>query len=194
MPWVRFDDSSPDNPNIDQLSDGAFRLWFNAICYSNRNLTDGFVPATRIPRLTPHYKAQHMAELVNSGRWHKEQDGIRIHGYLDYQPSSEQINERREYERQKKQNQRHKGTAATARDPQTGTFRARATVDDDAHREAERRYRTRQGEPVIDPAAWIAATAQRLRDDGYTQPAPPQPVKCGTCKDVVLAEACPDCA
>ena len=192
MPWVRFDDSAPDNPKLDALSDGAFRLWFNAICYSNRNLTDGFVPTNRVPRLTPHYKPQHQTELVNAGAWHKQEDGITIHGYLDYQPSSEQINQQREYERQKKARQRANGTANVARSS-NGKYAPR--VEDDAQREAERRYQTRAagGAPVIDPQAWIDTAARRLREEGFAAPVAAQPVRCSTCKDVELAEPCPDC-
>jgi hypothetical protein len=112
MPWARFDDNCPEDPKIDSLSDGAFRLWFNSICYANRNLTDGYIPSQRIARLTPRYKAAHRTELIESGRWHKEEDGIRIHDYLDYQPSAKVVAEQREYEKQKKAKQRSAGGTA----------------------------------------------------------------------------------
>lgn len=114
MPWVRFDDNTPDNPKIDALSDQAFRLWFNSICYANRNLTDGFVPTARVPRLTSNYKHAYMAELIEAGRWHKEHDGIRIHDYLNSQFSAAQIAEQREREREKKARQRAAGGRKTA--------------------------------------------------------------------------------
>lgn len=125
MPWVRFDDNTSEDPRIDHLSDGAFRLWFNAITYSARNLTDGFVPTSRVPRLTPHYKAAHLNQLVEAGLFHKELDGIRVHKYLDYQPSARQVAEQREYERQKKQRQRNSGANAVDHDSTTGRFMSR---------------------------------------------------------------------
>lgn len=62
--WVKFNDRAPNDPEIDALSDGAFRLWFTAICYCQGELTDGFVAASRMRRLTPNYKASHLAELT----------------------------------------------------------------------------------------------------------------------------------
>ena len=62
--WAKFDDQTPQDPEIDALSDGAFRLWFNAICYAQAQLTDGFVPASIARRLTPNYRPTHLAELT----------------------------------------------------------------------------------------------------------------------------------
>ena len=31
--WVKLNDQAPNDPDIDALSDGAFRLWITAICY-----------------------------------------------------------------------------------------------------------------------------------------------------------------
>lgn len=238
MPWVRFDDSAPDNPKLDSLSDGAFRLWFNSICFSNRNLTDGYVPNPRIPRLTPRYKPAHMNELVDAGAWHKEQGGVRIHDYLNYQPSSQQVQDQRAYERDKKARQRTNGTTQTANDPTNGRFMSprdnhgdspresfgespatqpnptqvpnksssseprvdRQEEEDEATEEARRRYTQRQGPPVIDPEAWVHATAKRLRVEGFTPATPrtPRP-DCTTCENLRLVETadgytpCPEC-
>lgn len=242
MPWVRFDDNTPDNPKIDALSDGAFRLWFGAICYSNRNLTDGFVPAARVARLAPHYKPAHQAELIEAGCWHKEQDGVRIHDYLDSQPSAREIHERREYEREKKARQRSAGAKKSDRDPDSGQYvshrdnqrdtygdgprdddrespresngESPATQpnptqpvskssssephvatpreeeeEDEAMREARRRLGRRNGPELIDPAAWLATTAQRLRNEHYQPPAPAEPRSdCGTCDNLGVIE------
>ncbi len=62
--WVKFNDKTPDDPEIDALSDGAFRLWFNAICYCQSELTDGFIPARKLRRLVPKFKPTHLAELT----------------------------------------------------------------------------------------------------------------------------------
>ena len=45
MPWVKLDDGFTDHPKIASLSDSAFRTFVTALCYCNKNLTDGFVPA-----------------------------------------------------------------------------------------------------------------------------------------------------
>lgn len=47
---------------------------------------------------------------------------------------------------------------------------------------------------VNNPDRWVMATARRLRAEGWTPaPPPPPPPRCATCKDVPLADPCPDC-
>ena len=62
--WVKFEDQTPEDPDIEDLSDGAFRLWFAAICYAQRQQTDGFVPANKLSRLVPNYRRTQVQELT----------------------------------------------------------------------------------------------------------------------------------
>lgn len=62
--WVKIDDQMPNDPEIDELSDGAFRLYISALCYSQAELTDGYVPDSRMRRLTPNYRPSHLKELT----------------------------------------------------------------------------------------------------------------------------------
>lgn len=86
--WVRFDDTTPENAKIANLGDAAFRLWFNTICVSGRNQTDGFVPSAVARR---YGGPRQIAELVNAGCWHPEDGGYQIHDYLEHQRSRAQI-------------------------------------------------------------------------------------------------------
>lgn len=131
MPWVRLDDTAPEDPKLDALTDGAYRLWVNALCYSSRNLTDGFVPAVRIPRLTPNFKRAHQAELLNVGLWHKLEGGIEIHNYLRYQPSASDVADKRAQEREKKARQR----STADRNETTGRFMSRGDNQRDTPRD-----------------------------------------------------------
>ncbi|MCT1459899.1 hypothetical protein M3G03_10185 [Aestuariimicrobium sp. p3-SID1156] len=66
--WVKFDDQTPNDPEIDALSDGAFRLWFSAICYCQAELTDGHIADNRLRRLVPNFKKSQLDELTaNNG-------------------------------------------------------------------------------------------------------------------------------
>ena len=87
MTWAKFDDCAPDHPKVSRLSDAAHRLWFNAVCYGARMLTNGNVPASMVPRLTTSKPAPLVAELVNAGLWHPADDGYDIHDFLVYQPT-----------------------------------------------------------------------------------------------------------
>lgn len=70
MPYLNMDDRYPDHPKIDALTDGAFRLHVALMAYCARERSDGLVPLRRIPRLTPHYRPAHFAELVDDGLIH----------------------------------------------------------------------------------------------------------------------------
>jgi hypothetical protein len=83
MPWVRLEDDMPDHPKVIGLSNGAFRVFVEALCYANRYLTDGQVPATVIPTRRRRY----VTELLDAGLWSKNGEGYTIHDYLEYQPS-----------------------------------------------------------------------------------------------------------
>lgn len=102
MPYLNVDDGFPDHPKIDALSDAAFRLHVAGKCYAARSLTDGIVPAARVPRLKPGYKAQQLKELLASKVWHEGGEGCGtatclrgepgqyvIHDYLEWNKSRE---------------------------------------------------------------------------------------------------------
>ncbi len=94
MSWVRLDDGLSDNPKLVGLSDRAFRVYINGLCYCARNLTDGLVPvgATRSLGATP----RHVAELVAAGRWEQHENGWMVHDYLKYNPTREQAEQRQQ--------------------------------------------------------------------------------------------------
>jgi hypothetical protein len=96
MAWGRIDDSLYDHPKVDEL--GRHRLpcmglYVLAISWSNRYLTDGYIPVDRVKRLggTPV-----LAEwLVRVGLWDKVAEGYRIHDFFDYNDSAERVRNRR---------------------------------------------------------------------------------------------------
>lgn len=75
MPYLNSDDAFPENPKVDALSDGAYRLYDAGRHYAARHLTDGRVPVPKVTRLTPHYKPAHLTELVRAELWHKGGEG-----------------------------------------------------------------------------------------------------------------------
>lgn len=91
MTWVQIDDAMADHPKIVGLSHGAFRIQIEGLCYANRNLSDGFVPFLAAHRHGKRYAT----ELVNAGVWDPAEGGYAIHDYADYQPSKEEVLERR---------------------------------------------------------------------------------------------------
>lgn len=91
MPWLKVDDAFTDHPKIEALSDRGFRLHVAGMCFCARLLTDGHIPADRVRRLLPSVTKRMLDELVTEGCWVKVEDGYRVHGYLDYNPSKEKV-------------------------------------------------------------------------------------------------------
>lgn len=102
MPWGRLDDSLYDHPKLDAL--GKHRLagvGLNtlAMSWSNRYLTDGFVPRERVLRLGGTYNLADA--LVTAGLWEKVEGGFRIHDFLDYNDSRDDVRRGREAGRER---------------------------------------------------------------------------------------------
>jgi hypothetical protein len=88
MTWVRIDDGFPNHPKIIGLSDGAFRLYITALCYSNAYLTDGIIPQKTLKKLS---NSRHISALVEANLWEICGDDIKILGYDEYQFTKEKV-------------------------------------------------------------------------------------------------------
>lgn len=118
MAWVRLSDDFYDHPKFDKAGVLGIALFTAGLAWSNRNLTDGFIPRKTALRLldfedtvdavrnadrngvtnglhnddlTPAIARNTVQTLIDAHLWHTEEGGYRIHDYLDYQASREQI-------------------------------------------------------------------------------------------------------
>lgn len=98
MTWARLDDHLDENLKVVGLSDRAFRAFVESVCYSARNLTDGFIPHAVALRRWPKVRT----DLLGAGLWESREFGYQVHDYLEYNPSRERILAQREAERQRK--------------------------------------------------------------------------------------------
>ena len=101
MTWVKLDDGFADHPKIERLSADAFRAFVHSLCYSSRHLTDGHIPDAALQRIA---RRSAVRELEGCGLWERNGDGIVIHDYLEFQPSSAQIRQRRAADSARKRN------------------------------------------------------------------------------------------
>jgi hypothetical protein len=119
MGWVRLDDNFADHPKVIALSDTGFRLYIEALCYSNRQLTDGFIPMAVYTKLSKQDEADY---LIEAGLWEEVHGnvispdlltGYQIRSYTEYQPTREKVEEKREQakERLRKYRESQKGNA-----------------------------------------------------------------------------------
>jgi hypothetical protein len=122
MVWAKIDDEILDNPKISRAGPLGFALHVAAITWCCRNLTDGYIPYSRVNCLldfTPPSMSVHdtkseesiyqgadpieIAEwLVECGLWHEEPGGFRLNDFLNYNPSKAKVLAERERARAKK--------------------------------------------------------------------------------------------
>jgi len=93
MAWVRLDDGFPYHPKAIQVGPYGRDLFNCGLCYSNRFLTDGFIPEVTLPQIAPGLPnpKRIAALLVSATLWEKCEGGWRIHDYHVYQPSAAEI-------------------------------------------------------------------------------------------------------
>lgn len=139
--WVRLDDSFAQHPKVVAAGPLAMAMQVAALCYCNKNLTNGFVPWSTARSLIswqflePDDGNGHriskvavtcgmrgddvnseyvIVQLLEAGMWDEVPNGYMIHDYGDYQPSREQVEQEREATRQRVTKHRNgKGNAVT---------------------------------------------------------------------------------
>jgi hypothetical protein len=137
MPWARFDERFPKHRRIRGLSDAAFRLQVSAVCWSSEYLTNGHIPPGDLSDSAEMKRPEKAAtELAQVGRWHLPghdcdsefcypiADGWLIHNYLEFNPSRESVETKREADAQRKKAGR---TSESRRSPRGHTSESEVT-------------------------------------------------------------------
>ncbi|GHC87811.1 hypothetical protein [Streptomyces flavofungini] len=81
MPWAQFDARFPWNWRVRFLSDGAFRLYVCAICWSEGNLGNGVITAAELRCVVDARAPRRHAEELVAAELFEELPGVgwRIH-------------------------------------------------------------------------------------------------------------------
>jgi hypothetical protein len=107
MTWIKLDDGFPTNPKILPLSDSAFRLYIEGLCYSGKYLTDGLLNEVIVRRLGDP------KELVEAGIWEEVEGGYLIINYTEYQTPKAEVEKKREQSRERNERYRTRVTNAS---------------------------------------------------------------------------------
>lgn len=102
--WVKVDDGLPEHWKVFAAAERLggphnyariLAMWLQAMCYSNRNLTDGFLPVERVKRFHDPRAIDAAEALAADGvrLWERVEGGYRIHDYDHYQPDAEKTKE-----------------------------------------------------------------------------------------------------
>ena len=95
MTWGRLDDEFPDHPKVLSAGPLAELLQVRAICYANRHLTDGVIPAAAVGKLTHDFdrlildgtdarSIDWAGIMVKHGLWEPHGADYQIHDFLVY--------------------------------------------------------------------------------------------------------------
>ena len=93
--YIRLHDGMPDHPKVVGLSNAAFRLYVEALCWCSRQLTDGLVPAAALKRMggsSPaairELAAAQLFEVGDGSEWV-------IHDYTEHQRTAFEVEQYR---------------------------------------------------------------------------------------------------
>jgi len=100
MPYAHLDDRFYGNPKILSTPLPAVGLYCLGLSYCNAQLTDGFIPRSAVAGWGGWAAAA--KTLVARNLWEAVTDGFRVHDFLDWNPSREQVLEERAAARQRK--------------------------------------------------------------------------------------------
>lgn len=94
--WIKVMNALRSNPKVVPISDGAFRLYIDALCWCNEHLTDGTIPDPMLGVLAPGLRAKPARaaeELVSARLWERLDNGWLVHDYLEAQTSASKVAE-----------------------------------------------------------------------------------------------------
>jgi hypothetical protein len=160
MVWVKLDDGFPEHPKMHAAGALGLAMQVAALCYCNRNLTDGFIPTAAAKKLVDLDDIRGVAwkgvvkRLVDVGAWREVPGGWQIHDYAEYQPTRAQIQDDRKAARERMQTVR--------------ANRSRTSTE----RTAERSPELRRSSPYPGPVPDVPAERSRARTRDPT-PKPP---------------------
>ena len=106
MPWFKVDDALYSHPKWLATPSPARALWVTAGSWCSSQLTDGLVPRHVLPILGG--RSKDAADLVKAGLWLAVDEGWQFHGWLELQPSAEQVEAERSAARERQRRARDK--------------------------------------------------------------------------------------
>jgi len=101
MSWAKIDDHFFGHPKVVNTSLAARGLWITALSWTAALRTDGWIPEEIIPVLAADGENRGqiptwvVEELVSHRLWERGEGGYRIHDFLDWNPSREEVDARR---------------------------------------------------------------------------------------------------
>lgn len=96
MAWAKLDDKFHSHPSTWEVGLDANGLYCRGLSYAADQLTDGFLPEPWVKANVPATRRARdgfgiVERLLHAGLWERLDNGYRIVGYLDYNPTREDV-------------------------------------------------------------------------------------------------------
>jgi hypothetical protein len=89
--YIRLHDGMPDHPKVVGLSNAAFRLYVESLCWCSRHLTDGVIPMPALKRLGGWSPAA-LKEIIAATLYENGNgSGWIIHDYTEHQRTADDV-------------------------------------------------------------------------------------------------------
>lgn len=100
MTWSKLDDGFWSNPKVERVGNDGAGAYARCLSYCGHHETDGFIPPgiaryIATPKLFRRLEQEGLVESLNGS-------GYRIPDYLDFNPSHEKLEAKREADRKRK--------------------------------------------------------------------------------------------
>ncbi len=129
MAWIKLDDQIAQHPKFLKAGNSAW-MWVACVGYSQRYLTDGFVPTEAIASLIGGIRKpqSYVKKLIKCRLLEKVKGGYQVHDYLQHNASAALVRQKREADRVRKESERNpRGVQPdSARNPEVVLARAPA--------------------------------------------------------------------
>lgn len=138
--YIRLDDHFDENKKVELIGEPAAWLYVVGLCYCSRNLTDGMIPKSKVPKMVTGRVNHRVKVLLEREMWIDRGDEYEVKDYLLHQRSRAQIEEerRKARERAAKSRRTSQGTFAGASGEVTPP-EAEALTEAEAEAEASKR-------------------------------------------------------
>ncbi len=181
MAWFKVDDKLHSHKKAARAGVAAMGLWAVAGSWCADHLTDGFVPDYIAHRLAPGEADQLAARLVTAGLWipdhHDGDEGWRFNDWDEYQPTRDDVEQKREKERDKKRKQRRTPEGQYAASPEESPGDSEGTPQGSPEESPEGvtpsrpdPSRTPTQDPNVKPMSDLRPDDERLDEFGDTYP------------------------
>jgi 5-methylcytosine-specific restriction endonuclease McrA len=111
--WVKVDDGFPEHPKVVEAGrhlgpcgrGRVIAVWQVAMCYCNRNFTDGFIDEATVRTWTLYDKRplDVATVMAQAGLMKHVDGGFRFHDYEKYQPLAKDVKAKRDWDSRRKQ-------------------------------------------------------------------------------------------